>query len=87
MDVFKRGPGWVTNPEATRRIHAYWTKKGQPGYAKIGWGVPGDFNRCRIEVGEEIGENSPDKLAVPEPDLRPVAPRRARLLAGASHLR
>jgi hypothetical protein len=62
MEVFKRGPGWVTNPEATRRIHAYWTKKGQPGYAKIGWGAPGDFDRCRVEVGEEIGENSPDKL-------------------------
>jgi hypothetical protein len=59
---FRRGPGWVTNPEATRRIHAYWTQKGQPGYAKIGWGVPGDFNRCRIEVGEEIGENSPEDL-------------------------
>ena len=35
---------------------------GQPGYEKIGWGVAGDFNRCRVEVGEEIGENSPEKL-------------------------
>ncbi|HZX40785.1 MAG TPA: hypothetical protein VFE93_03035, partial [Myxococcaceae bacterium] len=59
----KRGPGWVTNPEGTKRLHDYWTKKGQPGYAKINWGVPGDFNRCRVEVGEEIGENSPETLA------------------------
>ena len=58
----KRGPGWVTNPEATRRIHAYWTEKGQPGYEKIGWGVPGDFARCKVAVGEEIAENSPDKM-------------------------
>ncbi len=56
----KRGPGWVTNPEATRRIHAYWTQKGQPGYEKIGWGVPGDFNRCRALVGEKIATNSPE---------------------------
>ena len=58
----KRGPGWITNPEATRRIHAYWTKKGEPGYEKIGWGVPGDFARCKVEVGQEIAENSPDKI-------------------------
>lgn len=57
-----RGPGWITNPEDTRRIHDYWTKPGEPGYIKIGWGVPGDFNRCRVEVGEEIAENSPEKV-------------------------
>lgn len=62
MDVFKRGPGWVTHPADTRRIHDYWTKKGQPGYAKIGWGVPGDFNRCRILVGEKIAKNSPEDM-------------------------
>lgn len=60
--AFGRGPGWITNPVETKRIHDYWTKPGQPGYAKINWGVPGDFNRCRVQVGEEIGENSPDKL-------------------------
>ena len=59
---FGRGPGWITNPVETKRIHDYWTKPGQPGYAKIGWGSSGDFNRCRVQVGEEIGENSPDKL-------------------------
>jgi len=60
-EQFKRGPGWVTNPVATKRLHDYWTVPGHEGYAKIGWGVPGDFDRCRAEVGSEIAENSPDK--------------------------
>lgn len=50
--TFDRGPGWVTNPEDTRRIHSYWTTPGQPGYADINWGVDGDFDRCRAEVGK-----------------------------------
>jgi hypothetical protein len=62
VEDFGRGPGWVTNPVETRRIWAYWTQPGHEGYAKINWGVPGDFNRCRLEVGEEIGENSPEDL-------------------------
>lgn len=49
-----RGPGWVTDPDATRRIHDYWVVPGQPGYEKIGWGTPGDFNRCRAEVGKYL---------------------------------
>ncbi len=61
-ETFDRGPGWVTNPEDTRRIHDYWTKPGEPGYQKINWGMPGDFNRCRTLVGEKIAENSPDKV-------------------------
>jgi hypothetical protein len=61
-EKFGRGPGWLTNPEDTRRIHDYWTVPGNAGYEKVQWGVPGDFNRCRVEVGEEIGEESPEKL-------------------------
>lgn len=57
-----RGPGWITHPEDTKRIHDYWTVPGQPGYEKIGWGTPGDFNRCRTEIGQEIAESSPEKL-------------------------
>lgn len=59
---FGRGPGWVTNPEDTARLHRYWTEKGQPGYEKIRWGVGGDFDRCVAMVGEEVGESSPEKL-------------------------
>lgn len=59
---FRRGPGWVTNPDDTKRIHSYWTTPGQPGFIKIGWGTSGDFTRCTMLVGEKIAENSPDKL-------------------------
>ena len=61
-EEFGRGPGWITNPEDTRRIWAYWTQPGHEGYAKINWGVPGDFNRCRTMVGEKIAANSPEDL-------------------------
>lgn len=60
--AFKRGPGWITHPKETRRLHKYWTTPGQPGYAKIGWGTPGDFNRCRVQVGEKIAKNSPEDV-------------------------
>lgn len=57
-----RGPGWITNPADTKRLHDYWTKPGEEGYAKIAWGVPGDFNRCRVLVGEKIATNSPEDM-------------------------
>lgn len=62
VETFGRGPGWVTNPEDTRRIHDYWTRPGEEGYIKVNWGVPGDFNRCRALVGEKIAENSPEDM-------------------------
>ncbi len=60
-EVFKRGPGWVTNPVETKRLHDYWTKPGEPGFIKIGWGTPGDWTRCTVLVGEKIAANSPEK--------------------------
>jgi 8-oxo-dGTP pyrophosphatase MutT (NUDIX family) len=60
--TFDRGPGWVTNPVETKRIHDYWTKKGEPGYAKIGWGTPGDFTRAKKLIGAKIGANSPEDM-------------------------
>lgn len=60
--TFDRGPGWVTNPTETRRIHAYWTKKGEPGYAKIGWGTRGDFTRAKKLIGAKIAANSPEDM-------------------------
>ncbi len=60
LEEFDRGPGWITHPEETRRIHAYWTQPGQPGFIKVGWGSGGDFNRCRALVGEKIATNSPE---------------------------
>ena len=52
-EEFKRGPGWVTHPRATSRIHTYWTKG--KGAAKIRWGTPGDFTRCRRQLLKYVG--------------------------------
>jgi hypothetical protein len=52
LDEFKRGPGWVTEPKATRRIHAYWTRG--KGAAKIRWGQGGDFNRCKSQLAKYV---------------------------------
>jgi hypothetical protein len=46
------GPGWLTNPEDTQRLRNYWTKGA--GAAKINWGVPGDFDRCRTHLAEYV---------------------------------
>ena len=62
MLQFKRGKGWVTNPKETSRLHRYWTEKGQPGYAKVGWGTPGDWRRAKALIGAKIAANSPDKM-------------------------
>lgn len=48
----KDGPGWITNPRETSRIRRYWTHG--KGAAKIRWGVPGDFNRCRSQLAKYI---------------------------------
>ena len=60
--TFDRGPGWVTHPTETNRIHDYWTKKGEEGYAKIGWGTPGDFTRAKKLIGAKIAANSPEDM-------------------------
>ncbi len=60
--TFDRGPGWVTNPVETKRIHDYWTKKGEEGYAKIGWGTRGDFTRAKKLIGAKIAANSPEDM-------------------------
>ena len=41
-------PGWITHPVPTARIRRYWTRG--KGAAKIRWGAPGDFNRCRRQL-------------------------------------
>jgi hypothetical protein len=46
------GPGWLTHPVDTERLRRYWTKG--KGAAKIGWGTPGDFNRCRAQLSKYI---------------------------------
>lgn len=46
------GPGWLTHPVDTDRLRDYWVRG--KGAAKIGWGAPGDFNRCRAFLAEYI---------------------------------
>jgi len=46
------GPGWLTHPVDTDRLRDYWVRG--PGAAKINWGVPGDFNRCRTLLAEYV---------------------------------
>lgn len=55
----KDGPGWITNPVATSRIRRYWVKG--KGAAKIRWGIPGDFNRCRTQLAKYV--QNPEWLA------------------------
>lgn len=46
------GPGWLTNPRDSQRLRNYWTRGA--GAAKIRWGVPGDFNRCRRQLAKYV---------------------------------
>ncbi|QNJ55521.1 capsid maturation protease and MuF-like fusion protein [Microbacterium phage Phinky] len=55
----KDGPGWITHPTATARLRRYWTKGA--GAAKIAWGTPGDFNRCRNQLAKYV--QNPEWLA------------------------
>ncbi|UOW92767.1 capsid maturation protease [Microbacterium phage RobinRose] len=55
----KDGPGWITHPQATSRIRRYWVEG--EGAAKIGWGTPGDFNRCRAQLAKYV--QNPEWLA------------------------
>lgn len=52
VEEFKRGKGWVTHPEETARLHRYWTRG--KGAAKIRWGQPHDFYRCRTQLAKYI---------------------------------
>lgn len=46
------GPGWLTHPVDTDRLRDYWVRGA--GAAKIAWGTPGDFNRCRANLAKYI---------------------------------
>lgn len=46
------GPGWLTHPVDTDRLRDYWVHG--RGAAKINWGVPGDFNRCRANLAKYV---------------------------------
>lgn len=65
----KDGPGWLTNPRDTQRLRDYWTRG--EGAAKIRWGQPGDFNRCRQQLAKYV--KNPKYLAGTCANLHKVA--------------
>jgi hypothetical protein len=44
----------------TERLMRYWAEG--EGAAKIQWGVPGDFNRCRVNLSKYVGPKVVDGL-------------------------
>ncbi|OBC11424.1 hypothetical protein A5784_35080 [Mycobacterium sp. 852013-50091_SCH5140682] len=55
--------GRETTPKdaaATQRLMEYWAHG--KGAAKIDWGTPGDFNRCRAELGKYVHGDQLDGL-------------------------
>lgn len=65
----KDGPGWITHPRETQRLRTYWTRG--KGAAKIRWGAPGDFNRCRRNLAKYV--QNPSYLAGMCANLHKVA--------------
>lgn len=65
----KDGPGWITNPKETQRLRTYWTRGA--GAAKIRWGQPGDFDRCRNQLRKYV--KNPQHLAGTCANLHKVA--------------
>jgi len=63
------GPGWATHPKDTQRLRDYWTRG--KGAAKIRWGQPGDFNRCRRQLAKYVP--NPQYLAGTCANLHKVA--------------
>jgi hypothetical protein len=63
------GPGWVSHPEDTQRLRTYWSEG--EGAAKIRWGVPGDFSRCRRQLAKYVP--NPSYLAGTCANLHQVA--------------
>lgn len=45
---------------STERLMRYWAEGA--GAAKINWGVAGDFERCKVELGKYVGPGVVDGL-------------------------
>lgn len=41
--------------QSTEQLKHYWADAGQPGYIKIRWGQPHDFDRCVRELSKHVG--------------------------------
>jgi hypothetical protein len=45
---------------STERLQRYWAEG--PGAAKIQWGVPGDFDRCIVEIQKAVTDGGQKPL-------------------------
>ena len=64
-----RGVPIDTDPDPSpdpraRRLRKYWTRPGQPGAAKIGWGTKGDWRRCVAHLSKYVGAGAPGLCSV-----------------------
>jgi hypothetical protein len=50
MAAGRETPGTAVD---TERLMKYWAEGA--GAAKVRWGVPGDFDRCVVELGKYVG--------------------------------
>jgi len=52
--------GEAMHPGSTEQLMTYWAEG--EGAAKIGWGAPGDFDRCRLHLGKYVRSDEVDGL-------------------------
>lgn len=69
-----------------RKLWDYWVHGA--GAAKIGWGAPDDYNRCRAELGKHVSPTQVDGLCA---NMHIAATgmtttQHARLLGGQHHV-
>jgi len=41
----------------SNQLKVYWTRPGEPGYLKVGWGTPGDWTRCHRNLRDKVGDD------------------------------
>jgi hypothetical protein len=52
--------GEALHPGSTEKLMHYWAEG--EGAAKIGWGTPGSFRRCQVELGKYVRPDVIDGL-------------------------
>jgi hypothetical protein len=57
----------------------YWTHG--EGAAKIGWGTPDDFYRCRVEINKEVSEHG---APLPDHEISGLCATLHKIATGAS---
>lgn len=68
----KAAGGADQNRGGAEKLRRYWTVG--PGAAKIGWGTPGDFDRCVRELRPHMGERAKGYCSLRHTDVLGVPP-------------